>query len=49
MPQRFTYSKRDVTSVLPEGWQVDIGIAIAAEADFRPYGRHPSCPAKRQT
>ena len=41
MPQRFAYSKRDVTSLLPEGWQVDIGIATAAEADFRPYGRTP--------
>ena len=41
MPQIFTYSKRDVTSLLPERWQVDIGIATAAEADFRPYGRTP--------
>jgi hypothetical protein len=40
MPQGFSYSKRDVTGLLPEGWQKDIGGA-AAGADFRAF---PSTP-----
>jgi hypothetical protein len=40
MPQEFSYSKRDVTSLLPEGWQKDIG-AVAAEADFQDFPRTP--------
>lgn len=40
MPQEFSYWKRDVTSLLPVGWQKDIG-AIADEADFRAFPRTP--------
>lgn len=40
MPQEFSYSKRDVTGLLPEGWQKDIG-AVAAEADFQAFPRTP--------
>ena len=40
MLQEFSYSKRDVTSLLPEGWQKDIG-AVTAEADFRAFPRTP--------
>ena len=36
MPQKFSYAKRDMTNILPEGWQKDIG-AVAAEADFRDF------------
>ena len=39
MPQ-FSYKKKDVTSLLPEGWQKDID-AVAAEADFRAFPRTP--------
>jgi len=39
MPQ-FSYLKRDVTSILPGGWQRDIG-TVAAEADFQPFPRTP--------
>jgi hypothetical protein len=37
---QFSYVKRDVTSLLPEGWQEDIG-AVAAEADFQAFPRTP--------
>ena len=40
MPQEFSYSKRDVTSLLPEGWQEDIG-AVTAEADLEAFPRTP--------
>jgi hypothetical protein len=40
MSQRFSYWKRDVTSLLPEGWQEDIG-TVAAKADFRAFPRTP--------
>jgi len=39
MPQ-FSYVKRNVTSLLPEGWQKDID-TTAAEADFQAYPRTP--------
>lgn len=40
MSQQFSYWKRDVTRLLPEGWQKDIG-AVAANADFRAFPRTP--------
>jgi len=40
MSQPFWYWKRDVTSLLSEGWQKDIG-AVAARADFRAFPRTP--------
>jgi hypothetical protein len=40
MSQRFSYCERDVTSLLPEGWQKDI-CAVAAKADFRAFPRTP--------
>ncbi len=40
MPQPFTYWKKDVTSLLPEGWQQDIG-PVAEEADFQLVPRTP--------
>jgi hypothetical protein len=43
MPQglvELKYSKMDVTSLLPDGWQDDIG-AVAAEADFQAFPRTP--------
>ncbi len=40
MPQEFSYLKRDVTNLFPEGWQKDIG-AVAAEADFQAFPRTP--------
>ncbi len=39
MPQ-FSYEKREVTSLLPEGWQEDIETA-ADEADFQAFPRTP--------
>jgi hypothetical protein len=40
MLQEFSYVSIDVTDMLPEGWQNDIG-AVAAEADFRDFPRTP--------
>lgn len=40
MSQRFSYWKRNVSSLLPEGWQEDIG-TVAAKADFRAFSRTP--------
>ena len=40
MPHGFKYSRRDVSGLLPEGWQDDIAI-VAAGADFRHYPRTP--------
>ena len=41
MLQQFSYWKRDVTSLLDEGWQKDIR-AAAAGADFRAFPRTPT-------
>jgi hypothetical protein len=40
MTQEFSYWNRDVTSLLPEGWQKDIGV-VADEADIRAFPRTP--------
>jgi hypothetical protein len=40
MLPKFSYVKRDVTKILPEGWRNDIG-AVAADADFRDFPRTP--------
>jgi hypothetical protein len=40
MSQRFSYWKRDVSGLLPEGWREDIG-AVAEKADFRAFPRTP--------
>jgi hypothetical protein len=40
MPQPITYWKKDVTSLLPEGWQRDIG-PVAEEAAFQLFPRTP--------
>ena len=40
MSQEFSYWKKEVTSLLPEGWQKDID-AVAGEAEFKAFPRTP--------
>jgi len=40
MLQPFSYWKRDVTSLLPEGWEKEIG-AVTARAKFKAFPRTP--------
>jgi len=40
MSQEFSHWERDVTGLLPEGWQEDID-AVAGKADFKPFPRTP--------
>ena len=40
MLQPFSYWKRDVTSLLPEGWQKEVG-TVAAKAEFKAFPRTP--------